>query len=254
MIREQFRLFLTALMFYTRIPVPFNIGHESHMLNRATRYFPLIGLVVGAIGVGVYWLFYSLFGHSIALAFSMAATILATGAFHEDGFADMCDAFGGGWTVEKKLTIMKDSRIGTYGSVGLIFILGIKYLLLSEIGPGKITVVFITAHMLSRVLPVWLIYTLQYVQDTDVSKSKPIGHKNKNHELLTATLTGIAPLLFLGFKALLILPALVLLFFYLKHYFTKQIGGYTGDCLGAAQQLAEITIYLSIIAVWTLLP
>ena len=117
--RRQIELLLTAVMFYTRIPCPAWVGHSEELLNKATIYFPVMGWVVGGVAGAVYWAAARLFGADVGLLLSIIASVLLTGAFHEDGFADMCDGFGGGWTREKILLIMKDSRLGTYGAVGL---------------------------------------------------------------------------------------------------------------------------------------
>src|ERR1700741_3659104 len=122
----QLRLFFTALQFFTRLPVPRWVGFEAHWLNHASRYFPLVGLVVGPIAAAVYGAAAWLFPGPVAGMLSTAACIYATGAFHEDGFADMCDGFGGGMTAERVLEIMKDSRIGAYGAIGTICLLGLK--------------------------------------------------------------------------------------------------------------------------------
>src|SRR6186713_2527843 len=131
--KKELRIFFTALMFYTRIPCPKNIDHNPDYLNKASRYFPLIGWIVGGICFGVYYLSSFVFSVEIALILSIIAGILTTGAFHEDGFADVCDAFGGGWTKEKILLIMKDSRLGSYGVIGMMAILFCKFLLLKEL-------------------------------------------------------------------------------------------------------------------------
>ena len=112
--KKEVQIFLTAVMFYTRIPVPSWVNHDADYLNKATKYFPLIGWIVGIIAVLVFVGANYLFNPSIAIIISMAASVLLTGAFHEDGFADVCDGFGGGWTKEKILMIMKDSRVGAY--------------------------------------------------------------------------------------------------------------------------------------------
>ena len=123
MIKRQIHIFFTALMFYTRIPCPKNIDHDPEYLNKASRYFPLIGWIVGGLSFLVFIFFEELFTVPIAVVFSIVASVLVTGGFHEDGFADVCDGFGGGWTKEKILLIMKDSAIGAYGALGLILIL-----------------------------------------------------------------------------------------------------------------------------------
>ena len=120
--KKQVHIFFTALMFYTRVPCPKNIDHNPDYLNKASRYFPLIGWIVGAIAFGVYAAASWLWNAEIGMVLSMIASVLVTGAFHEDGFADVCDGFGGGWTKTKILTIMKDSAIGAYGAIGLVLL------------------------------------------------------------------------------------------------------------------------------------
>ncbi len=105
MIRREIQIFFAALMFFTRIPCPTWVKHSQETLNKASRYFPLIGWIVGAIGASVFWISSLLFPPVLAVLLSMIATILLTGAFHEDGFADVCDGFGGGWTQEEILRI-----------------------------------------------------------------------------------------------------------------------------------------------------
>src|SRR5215211_1296365 len=152
--RKQLDIFLTALMFFTRLPVPERINHGAALLQKSARYFPWIGLVVGSIAGVVYLVSINIFSPSISVFFSMLASILTTGAFHEDGFADVCDAFGGGWTKEKILLIMKDSRLGTYGVIGLINMLGFKFLLLVELSVAlpqwDFFFIIISAHSISR--------------------------------------------------------------------------------------------------------
>jgi adenosylcobinamide-GDP ribazoletransferase len=128
MINRELKLFFTALSFYTRLPAPaFIHGNNAGLLPDSIRYLPLIGWMAGIVAAIVYLLANYLFGDTLAVLFSMVATVLLTGAFHEDGFADVCDGFGGGWTKDRILDIMKDSRLGTYGVLGLILLLGIKF-------------------------------------------------------------------------------------------------------------------------------
>lgn len=131
---KEFKIFLTAIMFYTRIPVGNIKGWSNDMLNKSTRYFPLIGYIVGGIGALVFWGASQLFPIHIAVILSIVGTIFLTGAFHEDGFADFCDGFGGGIGTEKILDIMKDSRLGTYGSIGLLSMLALKFTTLAQFG------------------------------------------------------------------------------------------------------------------------
>lgn len=192
--KKQLHLFLTAVMFYTRIPVPGNIGHSDEKLNKSTKYFPFMGWIVGAFGALIFYLSLFVIPISLAVILSMISTILLTGAFHEDGFADSCDAFGGGWTKEKILEIMKDSRIGTYGSVGLILILATKYLSIINIDVKQIPLVLISAHAFSRYIATGIIFFSEYAREDNLSKSKPVGKSMNSVDYLIAFIFGSTPL------------------------------------------------------------
>src|ERR1700694_2498817 len=120
-------------MFLTRIRVPGNIDHSPEYLQKAPRYFPVIGWIVGAVCSLAFLLVSRYISADLGILASMIAGVFITGAFHEDGFADVCDGFGGGWTKEKILLIMKDSRIGAFGAIGLLAIWSSKFLLLKEL-------------------------------------------------------------------------------------------------------------------------
>src|SRR5690606_8920596 len=131
--RYQLELFFAALGFFTRIPVPAWVPWSPERLNHAARYFPLVGWVVGGVGAGAFLAFALVLPASLAVILSMAVTIRLTGAFHEDGWADTCDGLGGGWDKAQVLTIMKDSRIGSYGTVGVVLMLLAKAAALVEL-------------------------------------------------------------------------------------------------------------------------
>ncbi|WP_159521335.1 adenosylcobinamide-GDP ribazoletransferase [Sunxiuqinia indica] len=247
--KQQLNLFLTAVMFYTRIPVPRALGFSNERLNRSTRYFPLIGWIVGGIGATVFYGLNLLLPAEVAVFISMLATIFVTGAFHEDGFADFCDGFGGGYTREKIFTIMKDSRIGTYGTVGLIGMLGTKFLALQALPPLMIPLVLVAAHAFSRIMPVVVIFTSWYSREDELSKTKPIGKKGKWSDLLLALIVGLLPAAFLPWQLMaVVLPLSLFITFLFKKYIERKIGGYTGDCLGALQQIVEVVFYLTLLA------
>jgi len=177
-----------------------------------------------------------------------------TGAFHEDGLADMADGIGGGMTIDKRLSIMKDSRIGTYGSVSLIMALLLKCLVLIEIAKISdfhlIFPVLLLGYALSRAIAGSLIYDLPYVADLDTSKSKPLANKQSLFELSLLMIIGAAPLIYFSLSANLTTLAVLLIFREgFKRWILSRLGGYTGDCLGAAQQISELLIYLTILAV-----
>jgi adenosylcobinamide-GDP ribazoletransferase len=187
---------------------------------------------------------------TLAVAVSMAATVALTGAFHEDGFADVCDGFGGGWDKAQILRIMKDSRIGAYGTIGAVLMLGTKLLALIELGTAA-AVAMIVAHPLSRLASTTLIYALDYARDDADARAKPLAHRLSRGELTLAALSGAAPLALLPPPEALAGLALVMLVTLVSaRYFVRRIGGYTGDCLGAAQQLAELASYFGMLLAW----
>lgn len=257
--KKELHIFFTCLMFYTRIPCPKNITHHPDYLNKATRYFPFIGWIVGSISFLTFYLFSFFLSTEIAVILAIITSILTTGAFHEDGFADVCDGFGGGWTKEKILMIMKDSAIGAYGAIGLILLFLLKFKLLSEsilLFTNNILLIFllfISAHSLSRLAAISIIFTHEYSREDASSKSKPIAKQYTWKEVFGSFFFGLIPLLVFSYFDLKFLLAIIPVFitrYFLARYFQKWIDGYTGDCLGATQQVCEVIFYLSILFLW----
>lgn len=236
-------------MFYTRFPVSEIKGWSEVMLNKSTRYFPLIGMLVGVVTAFSFFAASQVFPVSLSLVLAMAVSVLFTGAFHEDGFADFCDGFGGGHTKERILEIMKDSRIGTYGTIGLMLMLGTKYASLMQIDEARIPFILIAGNAFSRVFPVLLIYTADYARLDATSKTKPVGKADSVFSLIFALATGSSLLVFLQWHEIIITVVLLTVVFLLfRMYIIKRLEGYTGDVLGALQQISEVLFYLVIAA------
>jgi adenosylcobinamide-GDP ribazoletransferase len=249
--KREIRIFFTALMFFTRIPCPGWVDHSEEYLTKSSRYFPLVGIIVGSIGALIYYLSSHVFPHSLSVLLSMIATIYATGAFHEDGLADVFDGFGGGWKKEDILRIMKDSRVGAFGVIGLGSVLALKFFCLYYIEPKWIPFVLITGHSLSRFAASTLLYTLNYVRENDQSKVKPAAKKMSIQSLVVGAFFGITPLIaFFNYTIFILLIPVFFARWYLGNFFFKWIGGQTGDCGGATQQIAEVVFYLSFLALW----
>ncbi len=257
LLHPEIKFFFTALMFYTRIPCPKWVDHSAENLNRATRYFPLMGWIVGSGSAISYYGASQLFSPAISLLLSIITGILITGAFHEDGFADVCDGFGGGWTKLKILEIMKDSRLGTYGATGLGLMLSLKFAALNELTRlafPLFLLTMLTAHSLSRFVAATFIRTMPYARENEDAKAKPVAKGMRNSDFMMAAFWGVAPLAVLcgqvsPWMTLVMVPLLGVRW-HLGRYFTKWIGGYTGDCLGAVQQVSEVVIYLTLLAIW----
>jgi adenosylcobinamide-GDP ribazoletransferase len=240
--KQQLNLMLLALGFFSRIPLPAWVSYSSAKLNRASRYFGLVGWLLGALVAAVFILADYLFSSSISLWLAMLFSLLLTGAFHEDGLADTADGCGGGYQRAQKLLIMKDSRLGTYGAAALLMALLGKYLLLIE--AQQLALNLLLAYALSRCLAASLIFDMDYVSDPDASKSKPLANNQARRDLIILLASSLPALLLLSWPSCLLLATgLTLVRYTAKAFFTRQLGGYTGDCLGAAQQVSELSIY-----------
>jgi adenosylcobinamide-GDP ribazoletransferase len=244
--KNQIRYFLLALGFFTRLPIPASPDFNEAELNHAAKYFPLVGVLIGGLTAVVFLLCNQILPTESAIILSMISSILLTGCFHEDGLADTCDGLGGGWTQEQTLSIMHDSRLGSYGATALVLALLLKYQSLSHIPLIWLPWCLIAAHSLSRFAAILIMVTQDYVRVE--GKAKPMASQLTSTELLTASLF-VIPVLGLNPGATLygIIPV-TLVWLYFSAKLKKRLGGYTGDCLGAMQQLTELAFYLGVTA------
>lgn len=243
--------FRAAIMLLTRLPVwAAKVGGEPN-LSRSTWAYPLVGALVGSIGVAVLFGVHVL-GISLVLSvlIMMTAMVLSTGAFHEDGLADTADGIGGGWTKERKLEIMRDSRIGTYGTVALLLSLGLRAAALTAL--GDIMLVALATVMAATVSRSGIVILLMVMKP---ARSDGMGTVAENPPLVS-----VAVALLFAVLATRIIPhgmtASVVGFIGLLVVFwlgKKHLGGYTGDLLGAGQQVSEICILVSLSALLPLL-
>ncbi|WP_338770563.1 adenosylcobinamide-GDP ribazoletransferase [Massilia sp. METH4] len=252
----QVRLFFIALQFFTRLPIPRWVGFEPHWLHHASRYFPLVGLVVGAAAAAVYWAAVQVLPSAVAVLLSTAAGIYLTGAFHEDGFADTCDGLGGGMTRERALEIMKDSRIGAYGAIGIIMLLAVKCAALAHLPPLGAVAALCVAHPLSRLMAASLIWKMDYARSE--GKAKPMAQQMTGGEFaiaLACCVPAVLAAMLLGWlewrSIALGIAAMALVTLWFGRKLRQRLGGYTGDGLGAVQQLTEAAFYLCVLARWS---
>ena len=244
MLRRELEYFFGAIRFFTRLPVPAWVGHSAEALNHSARWFPAVGLLVGSIGALVFLGALQLWPQPVAVLLSMVATIYATGAFHEDGLADTVDGLGGGWDKLRILEIMKDSRVGSYGVVATVLALLGKFTLLAALDSTLVPLALLAGHALSRFCAVVLLAGMDYVREDLQSKSKPLATRLSGGALLFAAVVVIGALALLPVaKALAGCALAALATFWLAAKFKRWLGGYTGDCLGATQQLAEVAFY-----------
>jgi adenosylcobinamide-GDP ribazoletransferase len=269
------RHYLLAVQFFTRIPVTGAladwVGFSPAMLRATAAHFPGVGWLVGAVvasaSAALLWaLPHNFYAPLVVATVGTALGILVTGAFHEDGLADVADGLGGSPDRLRALEIMKDSRVGAFGAIAIVMALLMKVALVAQLvalGHTALMVGLFLAHVVSRTWPLFLIRLLPHVGDVAGSKSKPLADKITGRSLAAALLWCIAAFALLGHllpylepPVPLLLPLAIALvlsaltFLVMWRWFSRRLRGFTGDCLGATQQLCEIAFYLGLAIGW----
>ncbi len=259
---DELHAFGNAVMFFTRIRLPKRLRWSEELMQKAAGWYPAVGLIVGLIAAGVAWMTLRVFDPAVAAATSTIVTLLVTGAFHEDGLADSCDALFGASEPTRVLEIMKDSRIGSFGAAGLIMVLLTKVLLLTSIlstgvngsaagtggwqRQGNTVMALVVAHTVSRAASVSVLRMLTYVRANDLigAKSKPMATRISLPRLSFALVTAalVVAVLVSPRRIPMLVGLTALSTVALAVWFKRRIGGYTGDCLGAVQQITEIVV------------
>lgn len=245
---QEARIFWTALTLLTRLPAPHLAGFQPDWLARSAAWFPLVGLLVGLLAAASYLLAAFFWPDPVPAVLALAVAALATGGFHEDGWSDVFDALGAGGDRARMLEVMKDSRIGSTGALALILLVAGKLAALAALPAADVPAALVAAHVLSRWALLPLLRWLPAARSEGGLATPIIGHLASNRFLagtLIALLLAVAALRQDALSALLVavlVPAVAGLFF--RH----RLGGITGDCLGATQQLAELALLLTLAA------
>ena len=246
--------FLNALRFMTIVAVPSSDDATApDWLSRCAKYFPVVGIGVGLASAVVLLLADRIWGPVVASLLAVATSIAVTGALHEDGLADTADGLGGGTSVEKRLAIMKDSRIGTYGTLALVFSLSLRVTALADMPLWTAAAALIAAHAAARITPIFVMNALPYAGDTAAMKVSYGDASVSPHDRRFALLAVLCALLPLAFgsvpSAITGLLLGTVLAAAVTQWARQQINGYTGDVLGAIEQMFEIGFLLGVAAV-----
>jgi adenosylcobinamide-GDP ribazoletransferase len=239
----------TAMVFLTRLPVPVPDTDEPRPLAAVAWSFPVIGLIVGAIAGGVLmagttWL--DLYPMTCGLL-ALAAGVLVTGALHEDALADVADGFGGGGDAKSKMEIMRDSRIGAYGVLALIFSVAIRAAALASMaGPGTAALALIVSAVVSRSLMVAALYQMPSARKDGLGASA--GKPSIESVAVALAIAAAVAFALLGSVGWMVLATGVALAIAMGWLAQRQIGGHTGDVLGSISQVVEIAILLTVSA------
>ena len=270
---QLIREYLLAVQFFTRVPIVGRlaewVGFSPELLRSSAGHFPGVGLVVGMVAAAVYALVNTLlpdthFTLLVAAVLSTVFTVLLTGGFHEDGLADVADGLGGSYDRTRALDIMKDSRVGAFGAMALVLALLAKVALLALLGSVEgvptgwdetplntwyVCAALVAGHTVSRALPLLLIAWLPHVGDTAASKSKPLADQITARSLRVAFIWLFMALALVlsvldAINLIVALSFSVVALLWMGRWFKRRLQGFTGDCLGAAQQVCEIAFYL----------
>ena len=250
-LKDEVFTFLLAIQFLTRVPVRLESAWSPERFAASVRHYPLVGLLIGGFAAAAIVGASEFFPTSVAVLLSTGLTMLLTGAFHEDGLSDAFDGIGGGTTRERALEIMKDSRIGVFGMLALAMAVLTKVTTLSILPVDVIVFSLVAAHGLSRWSCVLVIATSRYVRNDGTGK--PVAASISVPAMIYATLVGAAGFGLLYFQltptiAVGACAGMLIGHTLIRLFYEPKIGGFTGDCLGATQQISELGIYLGILA------
>lgn len=241
---------IAALMFFTRLPFGNFKGIHADCFKTVVNYWPLVGWLTGGTTAIVLWAGNSLLSMPIALILAFGCRILLTGALHEDGLSDFFDGFGGGKSREQTLAIMKDSRIGSYGVIGLILYFGCMLAVFISLPPMLACCAIMAGDPATKTIVAQLVNLLPYARKEEDSKAKIIYNRMKVRQF-ALTLMGLIPmLLFLDSIYWLALIGPILIFTLLVYLMKKRLQGYTGDCYGASFLLCELSFYIAVLIIF----
>lgn len=242
---REWRLFWCAVGFLTRLPTPTSRDFEPEWIGRSARWFSLVGQLVGVLAAAVFLAAGGFWSGAAPALLAVGAGVWVTGAFHEDGLADTADGLGGGTTPATRLAIMKDSRIGTYGVVALILVVGLRIAALAIVPGWRGAVALVAAHGLGRAAAVAAMATQPYVGAAATAKAGASPQEPGRANVLFAGLVALWPFTLMPLHSALLSIALAAAAAVLVALFAQRlIGGRTGDTLGAVEQAAETAALL----------
>ena len=245
---------LAAFIFFTRLPFWRLRQPNPHAYETVVEHWPLTGWLTGGLTAVALWGGSMLLPYTTAIAVALLLRVLLTGALHEDGLADFCDGFGGGGNDrERILAIMKDSHIGTYGVLGLVF----YYLLLAScllsMTPEKAAITIMAADPFCKMIAAQVIQMMPYARTADTAKNKVVYRKFSWKAGISLMIQGGLPIAIIWWVFglpidIIFYPCIVLYLLYLLLH--HRLNGYTGDCCGAIFLLTELSFYMATIILW----
>ncbi len=244
--------FLTALQFLTSLPVPIKRELSPEKIGRATAYFPVVGLIIGLVLAALNWLLIHILPAGVVNALLIAALVILTGALHLDGLADTCDGIAGHKTVEERWRVMRDSRTGAFGVIGIVLLLLVKYVSLNNVPTDFMNATLIFMPVVSRWAMVYAIFTFRYARPSGLGTAYKAATRWPQYITATFITFVVAAALFpffslMGFMLIVVIWVVATL---LAIYFKYKFAGLTGDTYGAINEVAEIMVPIFVIIIF----
>jgi adenosylcobinamide-GDP ribazoletransferase len=247
--------FLAALQFLTSIPVSLKREFSPAQLGRATAWFPLVGLIIGGILAGLNWLMGFILPASVANALLIVALVIVTGAMHLDGLADTCDGIAGHKPVEERWRVMRDSRTGAFGVVGVVLLLLVKYVALNNIPVDVMLPALLFMPVVSRWAMVYAVFAFPYARPEGLGKAYKAATRWPQFTIatvITFVLTAVVLFRYFSVIGLLVIVGIWIFTTLLALYFKHKFAGLTGDTYGAINEAAEVMALILIILLYTI--
>ena len=247
-----------ALIFFTRLPFWRIYQPPKDSYKAVVEYWPIVGWLTGGLMAATLYFGSMVMPYNMAIICAILIRVLVTGALHEDGLTDFIDGFGGGGTDRQRiLDIMKDSRIGTYGVLGIIFYELLLFFAISSLPPKLAAITIFAADPYAKMIAGQIIQMMPYARTEEQSKAKNIYRRMNIHAGISLAVQGLLPLgLFfyvtrgiVEWNMVVFIPCVVMYFLYLLIW--KRLHGYTGDCCGALFLLIELSVYLTVAILWS---
>ena len=241
--------FLAALQFLTAIPLPLRRGFSPEELERSIVYFPVVGLIIGLILAGLNWLFGLFLPSAVVSALLIVSMVVITGALHLDGFVDTCDGIAGHRTVEDRWRVMHDSRAGSFGIVGVVLLLLLKYASLSSIPGPLMMITLLFMPVVGRWAMVYAIFAYPYARPSGLGKVFKQGAKWPRFTVATLITFAVAVILIPLFQlaGLAVMFGVWLITVVAATYLKGKFSGLTGDTYGAINEVAEVGVLILVI-------
>ncbi len=231
------------MQFLTTIPVPWRREVKPEEAGRSTGYFPVVGLIIGLILVGLNWLFGLILPPAVVNALLIVSLVVISGALHLDGFVDTCDGIAGHKTIEDRWQVMHDSRAGGFGIVGVVLLLLVKYASLSSIPEPLLMTTLVLMPVLSRWAMAYAIFAYPYARPSGLGKAFKQGTSWPRFTMATLIALAVAALLFqlLGLVMMFLIWVVTVV---MAAYFKRKFSGLTGDTYGAVNEVAEVSVLI----------